>query len=71
MIELFHLHHIVDQSKTYLVNGSGIDLQEFEQKKNFNEDSSTMKFLLSARLVKEKGILEYIAAATELKKQFS
>ncbi|MBK7762419.1 MAG: glycosyltransferase family 4 protein [Bacteroidetes bacterium] len=68
--DYFILHHIVDQSKTYLVNGSGIDLQEFEQKKNFNEDSSTMKFLLSARLVKEKGILEYIAAATELKKQF-
>jgi len=54
----------VDQ--TQIINGSGVDLNHFYQKP-FPE---TFSFLLVARLLKEKGIYEYVEAARRVKIKF-
>ena len=52
-----------------VVNGSGVNLIEFDQKKNFNTNNNLV-FLLSARLIKEKGLYEYFEAAKSIKKKY-
>jgi len=52
-----------------VVKGSGANLTEFDQKKNFNPNEKLV-FLLSSRLIKEKGIYEYFEAAKNLKTKY-
>lgn len=52
-----------------VLKGSGVNLEEFQQKKHFN-DAEDLVFLLSARLIKEKGIYEYVEAAKAIKLQY-
>ncbi|PKL40268.1 MAG: glycosyltransferase family 1 protein [Candidatus Riflebacteria bacterium HGW-Riflebacteria-1] len=59
--------NIVEASKTSLVNGSGVDLQHFAQQKL---PDGPPTFLLIARLLRDKGIMEYIEAAASLRKVF-
>lgn len=60
---------IVDSSQQIIVvRGSGANLIEFDQKKSFNSGSNLV-FLLSARLIKEKGLFEYFEAAKQLKQR--
>jgi glycosyltransferase involved in cell wall biosynthesis len=59
-----------DQSKAVVVNGSGVDLSLFPQQQFIACDASAITFLLVARIVTYKGIVEYATAATELKKNF-
>jgi Glycosyltransferase len=61
---------ILTKEKASLVNGSGIDLQDFPPKKTYHADGHSLRFLLCARLVKEKGILLYLEAAQQLKKKY-
>jgi len=53
--------------KTMLINGEGIDLGYYA-KKPLPAEKTT--FLLIARLIKDKGVLEYVQAATNLKKLY-
>ncbi|MDB5524073.1 MAG: glycosyl transferase family protein [Rhizobium sp.] len=56
-----------DKSLIELVPGSGVDLQHY----HFSEASEGRpKFLLVARLLKDKGILEYVEAARIVKRSF-
>lgn len=57
---------IVTAEKTVLVNGSGVDLCQFAQEQLTNEP----KFLLIARLLKEKGIHDYVEAARIVKERY-
>ncbi len=57
---------IVPEHKTCVVNGSGVDLSHFEVKPLTQEP----RFLLIARLLGDKGIREYIAAAEMVKKKY-
>jgi glycosyltransferase involved in cell wall biosynthesis len=52
-----------------VVKGSGANLSEFYQKKIFNTNNELV-FLLSARLIKEKGVYEYFKAAKNLKQKY-
>jgi glycosyltransferase involved in cell wall biosynthesis len=52
-----------------VVRGSGVNVFEFDYKKSFNP-SDKIVFLLSARLIKEKGLYEYFEAAKEMKKKY-
>ncbi|MBN1141400.1 MAG: glycosyltransferase family 4 protein [Deltaproteobacteria bacterium] len=54
------------RSRLVLINGSGIDLDHFSPHPLPKEIS----FLLIARLIREKGIREYVLAAQALKKSF-
>ncbi|WP_220755704.1 glycosyltransferase family 4 protein, partial [Shewanella sp. KT0246] len=50
---------IINEEKAFVVNGSGVDLSHFSKEPL----TSIPKFLLIARLLGDKGIKEYIAAA--------
>lgn len=62
---------IVDGDRTRLVNGSGVPLTEFavHPLPTLGADGSAIHFLLIARLIQDKGIREYIAAARLLRQR--
>ena len=58
---LFTERHLVpDDGRAVVVNGSGVDISRFEPAPL---PAGPLRFLLVARLLKEKGILEYVEAA--------
>lgn len=67
-ISTFKKASIVNNDKIVLVKGSGVNLDKF--KYAHKEIGKKINFLFVGRLVKEKGIIEYFKAATEIKKKF-
>ncbi|MCH5219366.1 MAG: glycosyltransferase family 4 protein [Muribaculaceae bacterium] len=65
-LSLFLQLNLVPKEKSVIVNGSGVDLQRFE----FNNLPHSSTFLFVGRLLKEKGICEYIEAAKIIKKKY-
>lgn len=53
------------KNKIMIVNGSGVDISKYDLK-NINHNKKN--FLMVARIIKEKGILEFIDAVTHFKK---
>lgn len=64
-----HFNIINGRQEIIVVKGSGANLTEFNQKKFFHPNGQLV-FLLSARLIREKGIYEYFAAAKNLKQKY-
>ena len=65
--DLFIKKGIVPLSKTHIVNGSGVDIKKYF----FTELLDTqMRFLLVSRLLGEKGLREYAAAAKIVKDKY-
>jgi len=60
--KLFISSKLVNKKKTDLLPGSGIDIKKFRPIKVEN-DNKSIKFLFIARLVKDKGLVEYIEAS--------
>ena len=65
--DLFVEKGIVNSAKTHIVNGSGVDIEKYNFSKQPNSDVS---FLLVSRLLGEKGLREYAAAAKIVKSKF-
>lgn len=65
--QVFVEEKIVPKFKTYRVFGSGVNLTEYAQVALPKHETT---FLLIARLLGDKGIREYIAAARRIKKQY-
>lgn len=65
--DLFIAKKIVPASKCHVVNGSGIQVNRFQQQPL---PDGPPTFLLIARLLGEKGIREYAAAAASVKQRF-
>lgn len=63
---LFAEKGIVDLAKTVIVNGSGVDLGRFV----FTAPPEGMSFLFVGRLIKDKGIREFIDAAKIIKRDY-
>ena len=59
---------INNKDRCTLINGSGVDIQHFTY---VNFYPKIQRFLLIARLIKDKGIFEYVEAAIQLKKRYS
>lgn len=59
---------LAKKEKTYIVNGSGVDLDWYNYDNNM--PISPVKFLLIGRLIKEKGIYNYIEAAKLIKQKY-
>ena len=57
---------VLNMSKTKLLKGSGVQLEKF---KNFDEPSGIPAVCFAARLLRDKGVYEYISAARLLKEQ--
>ncbi len=68
--QFFIENSLVKKEKTLNVKGSGVDLEQFRQNPTFRADSDKLIFMMSARLVKEKGILEYYEAAKTVKTKY-
>lgn len=72
-LKLFQQMHLLDSSKpTVVVNGSGVNVQDFElMPLPLNEDGQVKaSFLLIARLLGDKGVREYAEAARIIKVQY-
>lgn len=65
---LFESKGLVNKKKSRLIPGSGVDTNIFVPSSVSNK--KTFDFLLIARLLKDKGILEYYQAAKELKSKY-
>lgn len=69
-LQLFLEKGLVQKDKAGVVNGSGIDTDyfypEFCKDKINNEQQKQTAFLMVARLLKDKGVYEYITAATKI-----
>lgn len=55
------------KTPTFLIRGSGVDLNAY---KYFDENNEDIKISMACRLLKDKGIFEYIEAAKILKNKF-
>lgn len=69
-LKLFQEMHLLDVSKpTVVVNGSGVNVQDFDVMPLPKDDAGVVKasFLLIARLLGDKGVREYAEAARLIK----
>ena len=66
--QLFIKDNLVLENKTDLLPGSGVDLNKFVPILNNND--KVFKFLLIARLLKDKGILEFVDAIKIIKSKY-
>lgn len=64
--EFARLGILAPDARICLVNGSGVDLLRFEQMPVAN----TPTFLMIARLLRDKGVVEYVQAATKVKEWY-
>lgn len=69
--ELFIAHQFVARNKTARIAGSGIDYEKFAPLPQEKSDGSEFSFLYIGRLIKDKGILEFIDAARILKSKYA
>ncbi|MEA2099573.1 MAG: glycosyltransferase family 4 protein [Campylobacterota bacterium] len=69
-IDEFINRKLIDKSKIELINGEGVNIDKF---KSFNANKQTDKlvFLMIARVLKDKGIYEYIEAIKIVKLKYS
>ena len=58
---------LTSRNKSYLVPGSGVPLAHFEHRAL---PTAELTFLMVARLLKEKGVFEFVEAACQVKKNF-
>lgn len=65
-LDEFVSNKLVSKSKTVLINGSGVNLEYFSPKPLPKEIS----FLMICRIIKDKGVLEYLQAAEIVKKRY-
>ncbi len=65
-LDLFIGKGIINNGKGLLINGSGVDIKHYASV--FFPDECV--FLLVARLLKDKGIYEYVEAARQIKKKY-
>ena len=66
--KLFIYKNILPQSRTCRVYGSGVDISRFVPTPD-HKPRSEIAFIMVARLIKPKGVLEYIQAASILKSE--
>ncbi len=65
-VALFEQAGFVDRSRIRLIPGSGVDCSRFSARTGARDPSQPLRVLLAARLLWDKGIAEYIAAARQL-----
>lgn len=73
-LNLFKKLNIVQPvNQTVVVNGSGVDVHDFGVLPLPRDGSGSIKpsFLLIARLLKDKGIVEYVEASKKIKREYS
>lgn len=64
--EEFINNKLINEDKTVIINGSGVNLDKFKPEPLPEEPA----FLFIGRLIKDKGIMEYLEACKRIKKQY-
>lgn len=65
---LFSERKLIPMTPSRVLPGSGINLCEFKDDSSQRYNPELTEFLMIARLIKDKGIFEYVAAAREVKR---
>ena len=65
---LFLQHGVITEGQAAFIKGSGVDLNVFKYVPE--QESETLKVVFTARMVKEKGVIELIEAAERLRKEY-
>ena len=68
-LQVFITKKFIQNSQAQVIPGSGVDPEYFAPREKLNHDEKFI-FLFISRLIKDKGILEYVAAAESIKKEF-
>jgi len=59
-------NRLINEDKTVIINGSGVNLEKFKQKPLPNNTV----FLFIGRIIKDKGIIEYLMACEKIKEKY-
>lgn len=65
---LFLQYGVINEHQAEFIKGSGVDLNVFKYVPE--SESDTLKVIFTARMVKEKGVIELIEAAERLRKEY-
>lgn len=65
---LFLQHGVIDESQAEYIKGSGVDLNVFKYVPEPEEE--TLKVVFAARMVRKKGVIDVIEAASQLRKDY-
>lgn len=68
--EFFIKNHIVQNDQAVLIEGSGVDTVRFSKSETQKEISTSVTFVMVARLLRDKGVLEFVQAAKEVQKSY-
>lgn len=68
--EFFISNNLVDINKTKIISGSGVNLQIYKPIEKTNKDE-IIRFIYIGRLMRDKGIEEYLKSADNITKQYS
>lgn len=68
--EIFLNERLVKEENSETIPGSGIDVNRFRPIIQDRRSSTTLHFLMIARLIKDKGIMEYIEAIKMVKRHY-
>ncbi len=66
----FIRQNLINKNQATLIPGSGIDTDSFRPKLNIKRYNRDITFLLIARLIRDKGIVEYIDAIRVVKEKY-
>lgn len=66
----FISNNLVDENKTKIIPGSGVNIEKFQPEEKTNKDN-IIRFLFIGRLMKDKGIEEYLQVAEKITKKYS
>lgn len=69
-LDLFVSHRIVPSANSFLLPGSGVDLERFLPQPNRPSDNHAIRFLMIARILRDKGVVEYVEAARVIRREF-
>lgn len=69
-LDFFLENNMVDPNKVRLIPGSGVNLDKFQPMKKTNKGDGITRFLYIGRIMKDKGIGEYLDAANRITKQY-
>ena len=68
--ELFVYNKLIQREKASYIPGSGIDTDRFKPSNVLRANAEPFRFLMVARLVKDKGLMEYLEASKAIKSEF-
>ena len=70
-LSIFLDRGLVTEGSTSTVPGSGVDLKRFRVRPmNNDRESGAVNFLMVSRLIRDKGVLEYVEAAEKIRERF-